>query len=157
AYDIAQNTAQQQTALDTLRQLQQLYADMSAGLGDTSGMLSIYEVASAETAYRVSGSSTSVILSAIGGVVLALASVVLISYLDDRLEWRDGTETVQGVRVLGPLGLIPRSKLPLYVESMPDSIEAEVLRQTRAKLVLSAGGQVPKVVTVTSYDSGDGK
>lgn len=53
--------------------------------------------------------------------------------------------------------MIPRNKLPLYVHSMPGSIEAEVLRQLRAKLVLATDGAQPKVVTVTSYDSGDGK
>ncbi|MBZ0288292.1 MAG: CpsD/CapB family tyrosine-protein kinase, partial [Anaerolineae bacterium] len=48
-------------------------------------------------------------------------------------------------------------KLPLYVATMRDSIESEVLRQTRAKLVLAEGGNQPHIVTVTSYDSGDGK
>jgi capsular exopolysaccharide synthesis family protein len=157
AFDIVQNTQQQSSTLATIRELQALYADMSAGIDDKSGLLSIFEPASAETAIPVTGSSTSVILSAAAGLILSVGTVVLISYLDDRLEYNEGVERIEGVPVLGPLGLIPKNKLPLYTETMPDAIESEVLRQVRAKLVLSAGGTPPKVVTITSYDSGDGK
>ena len=157
AFELAQNTDQQTKTLASLRELQKLYADMSAGLPDKTGLLTIFEPASAETASKITGSLISVILSGIGGLVLSVATILLISYFDDRLEWIDGVETIQGVKVLGPLGLIPRSKLPLYVATMRDSIESEVLRQTRAKLVLAEGGNQPHIVTVTSYDSGDGK
>lgn len=157
AFELAQNTDQQTKTLASLRELQKLYADMSAGLPDKTGLLTIFESASAETANRITGSLISVVLSGIGGLVLSVATILLISYFDDRLEWIDGMEAVQGIKVLGPLGLIPRSKLPLYVATMRDSIESEVLRQTRAKLVLAEGGNQPHIVTVTSYDSGDGK
>jgi succinoglycan biosynthesis transport protein ExoP len=157
AYDIAQNSQQQLAALATVRELQQLYASLSVGLTDKSGLLSIFEAASAETAIPVRSSMTSVIFSAVGGLVLALGTVVLITFLDDRLEWQEDLESVQGVKVLGPLGLVPRGKLPLYADSMPNAIEAEMLRQLRAKLVLLSGDKPPKVVTITSYDSGDGK
>jgi tyrosine-protein kinase Etk/Wzc len=40
---------------------------------------------------------------------------------------------------------------------MPDAIETEALRQARAKIILGAGGEFPHVLTVLSYDSGDGK
>jgi capsular exopolysaccharide synthesis family protein len=40
---------------------------------------------------------------------------------------------------------------------MPDTIESEVLRQLSAKIVLAAGGVQPRVISVASYDSGDGK
>ncbi len=157
AFEIAQNTDQQTNALASMRELQQLYADMSANLIDKSGLLTVWEPATAETAVRITGSLISVILAGAGGLILSVATILLIAYFDDRLEWLEGMETLQGVKVLGPLGLIPRSKLPLYVANMPDSIESEVLRQTRAKLVLAGGGKQPKIVTVTSYDSGDGK
>jgi polysaccharide biosynthesis transport protein len=157
AFELAQNTDLQTKALASLRELQGLYADMSAGLTDKSGLLTVFEPASAETSIVVSGSMSSVILSGIGGLVLSLATILLIAYFDDRLEWIEGMETVKGVKVLGPLGLVPRAKLPLYVDTMYDSIESEVLRQMRAKLALASGGVQPKIVTVTSYDSGDGK
>jgi polysaccharide biosynthesis transport protein len=157
AFEIAQNTDLQTKALASMRELQQLYADMSANLIDKSGLLTVWEPATAETAVRITGSLISVLLAGAAGLILSVATIVLLAYFDDRLEWIEGMETIQGVKVLGPLGLIPRSKLPLYVANMPDSIESEVLRQTRAKLVLAGGGQQPKIVTVTSYDSGDGK
>jgi len=157
AFELAQNTDQQTKTLESLRELQKLYADMSAGLIDKTGLLTVFESATAETANRITGSMTSVLLAGAGGLILSIATILLISYFDDRLEWIEGVETIQGVKVLGPLGLIPRSKLPLYVATMRDSIESEVLRQTRAKLVLAGSGAQPKIVTVTSYDSGDGK
>ncbi len=157
AFEIAQNTQQQNSTLQTVRDLQALYADLSAGIDDKSGLLSIFEPATAQTAIAVTGSMLSIVLSAAGGLVLSILTIVVITYLDDRLDYQEGIEGIDGVRVLGPLGLIPRSKLPLYVATMSDSIESEVLRQIRAKLVLLNGGTPPKVLTVTSYDSGDGK
>lgn len=157
AFELAQNTDQQTKTLASLRELQQLYADMSANLPDKTGLLTIFEPASSESASKITGSLISVILSGVGGLVLSVATILLIAYFDDRLEWLDGLESIQGIKVLGPLGLIPRSKLPLYVATMRDTIESEVLRQMRAKLVLAEGGNQPHIVTVTSYDSGDGK
>ncbi len=157
AFEIAQNLEQQEKTLTTMQALQTLYADMSAGLEDRSGQLSILEPASADTAGVVSGSALSVVISALAGLVLALTTIVLLWYFDNRLEFQEGVDEIHGVKVLGPLGLIPRNKLPLYVFSMPETIESEVLRQLRGRLVLASGGEQPKVVTITSYDSGDGK
>lgn len=157
AFEIAQNLQQQNTTLANIRELQQLYADMSAGMADSASSLQLFDPATAENAFVVAGSFMSVILSGVAGLAVSLVTIILIAYFDDRLQWHENLEQVDGVRVLGPLGIIPRSKLPLYVESMPDAVEAEMLRQLRAKLVLAAGGVPPKVVTITSYDSGDGK
>lgn len=157
AFERSQNLTQQNTALANIRELQKLYADMSAGMPDSSSALQLWDPATAENAFQVAGSFISVILSGVAGLAVSIATIVLIAFLDDRLQWNENLEEVQGVRVLGPLGIIPKSKLPLYVESMPDAIEAEMLRQLRAKIVLAAGNKQPKVLTVTSYDSGDGK
>jgi capsular exopolysaccharide synthesis family protein len=40
---------------------------------------------------------------------------------------------------------------------MPQSVETEALRQLRAKIALLSGGNFPRVITVVSYDSGEGK
>ncbi|MBZ0282382.1 MAG: polysaccharide biosynthesis tyrosine autokinase [Anaerolineae bacterium] len=157
AFEIAQNLQQQNTTLANVRELQQLYADMSAGMADSASSLQLFDPATAENAFVVAGSFMSVILSGVAGLAVSLITIILLAYFDDRMQWHENLEQVEGVRVLGPLGIIPRSKLPLYVESMSDSVEAEMLRQLRAKLVLAAGGVSPRVVTVTSYDSGDGK
>lgn len=157
AFQIAQNLQQRKETLATIRELQSLYAELSAGLGASVSTLQLYDPATAENALVVQGSAMSIILSGVAGLAVSIATIVLIAFLDDRLQWHEGLEYVHGVKVLGPLGIIPRSKLPLYIETMPDSIESEVLRQLRAKLVLAAGGEPPRLVTITSYDSGDGK
>jgi non-specific protein-tyrosine kinase len=157
SFEIAQNLDQQTKALANIRDLQKLYADMSSGLAAPSNLLTLFEPASAETTSVVSSSAASIPLSGAAGFVLSVATIVLLWFFDDRLQWQEGVEEMMDIRVLGPLGKIPRNKLPLYVETMPDSIESEVLRQLRAKLVLAAGGEPPRVLTVTSYDSGDGK
>ncbi|NWG16300.1 MAG: polysaccharide biosynthesis tyrosine autokinase [Chloroflexi bacterium] len=157
AFAIAQNLQERAGILENLQGLRSLYAEMSAGLADQTNLMRIFEFADPETAPLVTSSIIGVVLAGAAGLLLSVATIVMIAYFDDRLLWQEGMETIQGVRVLGPLGVVPRSKLPLYVVTMPDAIESEVLRQLRAKLVLAAGGDVPKMVTVTSYDSGDGK
>jgi capsular exopolysaccharide synthesis family protein len=157
AFSIQRNLQQRTDATAALREIQQLYADMSASMLDDRSLLTIYERASVETAWVVTGSAMSIVLSGIAGLILSVGTIVLIGYFDDRLQWNENIQTVHGLKVLGPLGQIPRNKLPLYTVTMADSPEAEVLRQVRAKLVLASGGISPKVVTVTSYDSGDGK
>lgn len=157
AVDIALNLEEQTSTQKTLQDVQKLYADLSATLNDPSGSLQIYDVATAQNAMRITGSMASVILSGAAGLVISLATIVLIAFFDDRLQWQEGLDEVEGVKVLGPLGIVPRAKLPLYMITMPDAIESEVLRQLRAKIVLAAGGKHPRVMTMCSYDSGDGK
>lgn len=157
AFEIAQNEARIQSTLTTLQNVRTLYASMSAGMVGTGNLLSVFSSASVRNVAVVTGSFASVILAAAGGLILSILTVILIAYFDDRLQWQDNLEEIDGVRVIGPLGMIPRNKLPLYVANMPGTIEAEVLRQLRAKLVLATDGAQPKVVTITSYDSGDGK
>ncbi len=157
AFEIAQNDTRIQTILTTLQSVRTLYSDLSASMSTTGNLLSIFSAASVKNIAVVTGSFLSVILAAVGGLILSILTIILIAYFDDRLQWQDNLEQIDGVRVIGPLGMIPRNKLPLYVANMPGTIEAEVLRQLRAKLVLATDGAQPKVVTITSYDSGDGK
>ncbi|HLV34977.1 MAG TPA: polysaccharide biosynthesis tyrosine autokinase [Spirillospora sp.] len=92
------------------------------------------------------------------GGALSILTILLFTFFDDRLQWDEGRhEVVAGLPILGPLGVIPSNKMPLYVDTMPQSVEAEALRQLRAKLALANGGQQPQVVTIMSYDSGEGK
>jgi capsular exopolysaccharide synthesis family protein len=156
-FEITQNTLQIQSIQETLRDQRELYATLSSTLPDSANVLSIFTFASAQSTLVVTGSLISVVLAAVGGLIIALATIVLIEYFDDRLRWHDGMEEIDGITVLGPLSNIPKNRLPLYAATMTDSIETEVLRQLRAKLVLLAGANQSKVVTVTSFDSGDGK
>lgn len=157
AFEITQNKNQTALTLDTLQELRNLYANLRVGLLDSSNILSIFNYATANNTIVISSSVLSIVLAAGGGLILSLLTITLIGFFDDRLQWQEGMTRIEGVDVLGPLGIIPKNKLPLYVANMPNSVEAEVIRQLRAKLVLAANGQQPKVVTVNSYDSGDGK
>ncbi len=157
AFEIAQNLQERNAILENIRNLQQIYAELANGLPDQSNSLRIFELARPDSVPYTTGSTVSVILSGVAGLALSIITVVLIGYFDKRLQWNESLTTVAGVKVLGPLGVIPRDKLPLYLISMPDAIESEVLRQLRAKLVLAAGGKIPRVIGITSYDSGDGK
>ncbi len=157
AVEIAQNLEDQTTTQKTLQDVQKLYADMSSTLNDPSGALQIYDVATAQNAMRVTGSFGSVLLSGVAGLVISLATIMLIAFFDDRLQWNESMDSIAGVKVLGPLGIVPRAKLPLYLITMPEAIESEMIRQLRAKIVLAAGGKPPRVMTMSSYDSGDGK
>jgi capsular exopolysaccharide synthesis family protein len=158
AYDIQQNLANRQVILSSIADLQQLYTGLAASLGSDAAQISEFEPAVPNYSPSASGSMLSVVLAGVGGLALSIVTILFITFFDDRLHWQeDVPETLMGVKVLGPLGLVPRSKLPLYVVTMPDTIESEVMRQLRAKIVLAAGGTQPRVVTVASYDSGDGK
>ncbi len=157
SFEITQNKAQIDVTATTLQSVRNLYSEMSASMPDTTNVLSIFTPATVKNTSVVTGSLVSVILAAVGGLVLSILTIILIGYFDDRLQWRDNLEQIDGVKVLGPVGLVPRNKLPLYSITMPGTVEAEVVRQLRAKLVLASDGAQPKVVTITSYDSGDGK
>ncbi len=157
AVAITQNQQEIQQTGTTLQSVRDLYARMSEGLSNSGDLIQVYDPATAQNALKTTGSMASVILAAVGGLVISIGTIVLLAFVDDRLHWQEGLESIMGVRVLGPLGVVPRNKLPLYVISMPDSAESEVLRQLRAKVVLAAGGRSPKILTITSYDSGDGK
>lgn len=98
------------------------------------------------------------VLAGGAGGVLSVLTVLAFTFFDDRLQWDEGKhETVMGLRVLGPLGIVAKNKLPLYVDTMPQSVETEAMRQLRAKIALACGGKHPRVVTFMSYDSGEGK
>ncbi|MCB9452564.1 MAG: polysaccharide biosynthesis tyrosine autokinase [Anaerolineaceae bacterium] len=158
AVDIAQNLTERKAISSAMRELQTLYSGMSSSVTDSANQLTLFEAASPNSTVVASGSILGVVLSGMAGLMLSITAIIVITVTDDRLQWQEGgPEMIEGVRVLGPLGLVPRNKLPLYVVTIPDSVEAEVLRQIRARLTLINGNTPPGVLTVTSFESGDGK
>lgn len=158
AFDLQQNLETRNANTAIIQDLRVTYASLSASLNNPANQLRIFEAAIANFTPVSSGSIVSVIIAGAIGAALSIVTIVLITFFDDRLQWTENQEeAMPGVRALGPLGLVPRSKLPLYIDTAPNSMEAEVLRQLRAKLVIASGGIHPKVVTFVSYDSGDGK
>ncbi len=156
AFDLQKNLDQRDAIDATIQQLRTYLLGLVEFAPQSD--LQIFESAVPDYFPIASNSYIDLIFAGAGGGLLAVAMVVLFTFFDDRIQWDEHLhDTILGLKVLGPLGIIPNSKLPLYVNSMPESIETEALRQVRAKIVLAAGGRFPGILTVLSYDSGDGK
>lgn len=158
AFELSQNLAERDEIRRTIQDLRTMYADLSQSSGSSRGQVTLFEEAIPNYWPVASNSMLDLVLAGAAGGVLAIVTIVLITFFDDRLQWEEGEgQTVLDQRVLGPLGIVPADKLPLYVETMPNSVEAEALRQLRSKLLIQPDGTRPRVLTITSYDSGDGK
>lgn len=156
AFDLNQNLIERDQIETTIQDLRELLLDLVANAPQSA--VQVFEAATPNYFPITSNGSLDLIIAGVGGGVLAVLTIVLFAFFDDRLQWEEGgQDTVNGVRILGPLGIIPRKRLPLYVDASPQSIETEALRQVRAKAALVAGGAQPRVLTITSYDSGEGK
>jgi capsular exopolysaccharide synthesis family protein len=158
AFEISQNLAEREAIQSTIMELRGLYAQLGATTTDGRSLVRIFEPAIPNYFAISQNNNLELIFAAAAGAVLAIVTIVLITFFDDRLQWDDNeNELIHGQKILGPLGVVPQSKLPLYVDTAPDSIESEALRQARSKVILAAEGGQPKIITFTSYDSGDGK
>jgi capsular exopolysaccharide synthesis family protein len=156
AFDLSRNLEERGRIESTIRELRTLLLDLVDNA--PRSQVQIFERAVPDYYPITSSGMRDLAIAGAAGGILAVLTIILFTFFDDRLQWDDGkTDTILGVRVLGPMGIIPSNKLPLYVDTMPDSVEAEALRQIRAKLALAAGGDYPQVITVLSYDSGEGK
>ncbi|NBW95744.1 MAG: hypothetical protein EBR28_03195 [Planctomycetia bacterium] len=90
-------------------------------------------------------------LASLAGLVLGGGSVVLLEYLRDRLSSPDEVSRRLGVRVLGTLPLIRRSR-----RRAADGLMAESVDGIRAVLAQS-GREAPRVILVTSAVEHEGK
>lgn len=157
AFDINQNRLERDTIQGTIAELRRDYADLNTSMGSSQGLVQLFEVATPNYLPIAASSALDLVFAGLGGGVLAILTIVLITFFDDRLQWEESDqETIQGVKILGPLGIIPRHKLPLYVDTMPNSVDMQAVRQVRDKIILASDPR-PRVVAFLSYDSGDGK
>ncbi len=159
AFDLSQNAQERGSIGDTLQTLQSLYAQYLSSTTEVQRQVQLFELAMPNYFPIATSSMIDLVIAGGAGGLLAIATIVLITFFDDRFQWAEGgADIVQGVRVLGPLGIVASNKLPFYAETAPESIEAEALRQIRSKIVLTAkDGIPPRVLTFVSHDSGDGK
>jgi capsular exopolysaccharide synthesis family protein len=155
AFDLNQNLEDRQEIEETIQELRTLLLSMLENAPRSE--VQIFEQADPNYFPITANNARDMIFAGAAGGILAVLTIILFTFFDDRLQWEEGKqEDILGLKVLAPLGIIPRQKLPLYVETYPQSIEAEALRQLRAKIALAAGN-MPRVLTVMSYDSGEGK
>jgi capsular exopolysaccharide synthesis family protein len=156
AFDLQQNLEQRRSIESTILDLRSLLLELVANAPQSA--LQLFEPAVPDFVPVASNSIMDLVFAGAGGGILAAFLVLLFTFFDDRIQWNEHQhDSILGQRVLGPLGIIPQNRLPLYVDTMSNSVEAEALRQVRAKITLAAGGTFPKVLTVLSYDSGEGK
>jgi capsular exopolysaccharide synthesis family protein len=157
AFEINQNRLERETLQATITDLRRDYAELNASIGNSPGLVQLFELATPNYYPIAASSAIDLVFAGVGGGILAILTVVLITFFDDRLQWEESDqETIQGAKILGPLGIIPRHKLPLYVDTMPNSIDMQAVRQVRDKIILASEPR-PRVITFLSYDSGDGK
>lgn len=158
AFELSQNLAEREQIRKAVQDLRTMYADLSQSTGNARGQVTLFEQAVPSFWPVASNSMLDLVIAGAAGGVLAIVTIILITFFDDRLQWSEEEgATVMGQPVLGPLGIVPANKLPLYMQTIPSSVEAEALRQLRSKIMLQTEGAHPRVVTITSYDSGDGK
>lgn len=156
AFELQQNIDQRESIDLTVQQLRVYLINLVENAPRSD--LALFESAVPDHFPIASNSYMDLVFAGGGGGVLAIAMIVLFTFFDDRILWDDKMrDSILGQKILGPLAVIPKNKLPLYVNTMSDAIETEALRQVRAKIILGAGGNFPQVLTVLSYDSGDGK
>jgi capsular exopolysaccharide synthesis family protein len=156
AFDLSQNLGERNSIEATIRDLRTLLLSLLENAPQSE--VQMFEPAVPDYYPITSNSVIDLVIAGGVGGVLSILTIVLFTFFDDRLQWNEiDHEMVAGQRVLGPLGIIPRSRLPLYVDTIPNGIETEALRQVRAKIALANGGRPPRVMTVVSYDSGEGK
>jgi len=157
AFDINQNRQERETIQTTITELRRDYAELNASMGNAQGLVQMFELATPNYFPIATNNALDLVFAGAGGGILAILTIVLITFFDDRLQWEESDqESIQGVKILGPLGIIPRHKLPMYVDTMPNSVDMQAVRQVRDKIVLASDPR-PRVVTFLSYDSGDGK
>lgn len=157
AFALNQNRTERTQIENLINDLRDQYAQLNSGLTNLQGQVTLFEEALPNYWPIATNNALDLVFAGVAGVVLSILTIILITFFDDRLQWQETNfETVAGLRVLGPLGIIPRGKLPLYAQTMVGSIEVEALRQIRDKIFL-VGDNRPQVLSFVSYDSGDGK
>jgi len=158
AFELTQNLAEREQIRKAVQDLRKMYTDLSQTTGSTRGQVTLFELAVPSFWPVASNRTLDLVIAGAAGGALAIITIVFITFFDDRLQWSEAEgATVLGQPVLGPIGIVPASKLPLYMVTMPGSVEAEALRQLRSKIMIQTEGGHPRSVTITSYDSGDGK
>ncbi len=174
AEELRQQIAQQSADLITLQQLAReaeavrlLYEYFLARLKETSAQEGIQKADSRQLSRAVipsipSEPKKSLILavSAILGVLLGAAIVLLIEARNKGFRSAQELERKTGYSVLGQIPIFPgrgHRKVLEYLADKPSSATAEAVRNLRTSLMLSNVDHPPQVVVITSSLPGEGK
>jgi len=147
-------------ALEAVRtEYQATYANLLESYRTSSpNVVSVFEPAVEPTSPLSRHENLATAVAGVSGLMLAVAGVLLIEYLDDSVRWEG--EMKQAVSGLPVLGAIP--KMAIGDRSIAEVVDplspgAEMARALRTNIILAAGGRPLEVLLLTSPTLQDGK
>jgi len=92
------------------------------------------------------------------GLALSVGAIAIIEFLDERIYWAGPEQDeLMGLPVLGAVARLPRHAIPLVMETLPDSPEAESVRHLSVSALLVGPSNDCCVLMLTSASPQEGK
>ena len=151
------------TLEDRLASLRASYVELlSYTSGGASNLLSVVEPAVAPSSPASPKTVLNTLLAAVIGLLIALALVAVLEYLDDRVKTREELEELAGVSILGQVGKMKgeRGRREMYRLATllnPRSVAAEAYRTLRTNIEFASVDAPIGTLLVTSSIPGEGK
>jgi non-specific protein-tyrosine kinase len=146
---------------DTLEQLQAEWAQVDVSGAATQPQVSVIERAPVPAfADSVGGGRPTTLLAAFAGLLVAVAVLVLVEFLDTSLRSETNVFGVTGAPVLTTLPRLRGLRDPsrrLFIVERPHEPAAEAIRLLRTNVEFASASQPVQVLVVSSATSGEGK
>ena len=154
-----------QSQISTLQQRmsswQSTYASLLASQNGSTNNLRVVDPATASSIPVSPNTNLNVAAAAAMGIVLAIAAVLLIEYLNDSVKSREDVHNLLGLPTLGSIEPWPHSKRKsdkrLITLSEPTSVIAEEYRSLRTNVHFAGLDSTTALFLVTSAIPGEGK
>jgi capsular exopolysaccharide synthesis family protein len=157
---ILQLDASRQSKQQTLAQLLKTRDDMRLATARAENTVYLWQPATAPVAPEAARGAVNAIAGAAAAGALALAGVLLVAYLDDRV--RNGDELRAKLK-LAPMAEVIRAddagslSGKLFLRDLPNSLESEAFRGLRTNVLFANVDQRPRRILVTSALPLEGK
>lgn len=120
--------------------------------------LAVFEPAIEPTSPVSPNIKMNVAVAAAAGLVLAIATIILLEFFSDTLTWQPGeTQSTLGLAVLGAIGKINKTDNRVLVKDEGWSPTLDALRTLRSSIMLAAGDRPCSTLLITSALPGEGK
>ncbi len=175
AFELSRSTVQYnilnrelETSRELLDSILKQIKELSVSVESNASNISVVDYALSPLSPSYPRKTLFVAIGLILGVVVAVASAFLLSYIDNTVKTPE--ELTQFLR-LPSLGVIPsfslekseeESNLPALKKDVvflkdPKSLASEAYRTIRTGILLSQAGEAPRTILITSAQSGEGK
>lgn len=175
AFELSRSTVQYnilnrelETSRELLDSILKQIKELSVSVESNASNISVVDYALSPLSPSYPRKTLFVAIGLILGVVVAVASAFLLSYIDNTVKTPE--ELTQFLR-LPSLGVIPsfslekteeESNLPALKKDVvflkdPKSLASEAYRTIRTGILLSQAGEAPRTILITSSQSGEGK